>query len=74
MAMFVGLLPTATVPISLMAFAEVHREHPDTRYVIVGSGPYEAALRAKYPQYRTVAFVAVLVFDVVDVVGWSAAD
>ena len=33
---------------------------------------YEAALRAKYPQYRTVAFAAVLVFDVVDVVGWSA--
>jgi hypothetical protein len=35
---------------------------------------YEAALRAKYMQYRTVAFAAVLVFDVLDVVGWSAAD
>jgi hypothetical protein len=34
---------------------------------------YEAALRAKYPQYRTVAFAAILVFDVADVVGWSAA-
>jgi hypothetical protein len=35
---------------------------------------YEAALRAKYMQYRTVDFAAVLVFDVLDVVGWSAAD
>jgi hypothetical protein len=35
---------------------------------------YEAALRAKYAHYRTVAFAAVLAFDVVDVVGWSAAD
>jgi hypothetical protein len=35
---------------------------------------YEAALRAKYMQYRTVAFAAVLVFDVLDVVGWSAVD
>jgi hypothetical protein len=34
---------------------------------------YEAALRAKYPQYATSAFAAVLVFDVADVVGWSAA-
>jgi hypothetical protein len=34
---------------------------------------YEAALRAKYPQYATAAFAAVLVFDVADVVGWSAA-
>jgi hypothetical protein len=35
---------------------------------------YEAALRAKYMQYRTVDFAAVLVFDVLDVVGWSAVD
>jgi hypothetical protein len=35
---------------------------------------YEAALRVKYPQYRTVAFAAVLVFDVADVLGWSAAN
>jgi hypothetical protein len=34
---------------------------------------YEAALRARYPQYRTARFAAVLVFDVADVVGWSAA-
>jgi hypothetical protein len=34
---------------------------------------YETALRAKYPQYRTVAFAAILVFGVADVVGWSAA-
>jgi hypothetical protein len=35
---------------------------------------YEAALRAKYPQYGAVEFAAILVFDVADVVGWSAAD
>jgi hypothetical protein len=35
---------------------------------------YEAALRVKYTQYRTDGFAAVLVFDVADVVGWSAAD
>jgi hypothetical protein len=35
---------------------------------------YEAALRAKYTQYRTAGFAAVLVFDVANVVGWSAAD
>ncbi|HEY5384698.1 MAG TPA: hypothetical protein VIJ56_05635 [Acidimicrobiales bacterium] len=34
---------------------------------------YEAALRAKYPQYATAGFAAVLVFDVADLVGWSAA-
>jgi hypothetical protein len=34
---------------------------------------YEAALRVKYPQYRTVDFAAVLVFDVANVLGWSAA-
>ena len=34
---------------------------------------YDAALRAKYPQYRTTVFAAILVFDVADVVGWSAA-
>jgi hypothetical protein len=36
-------------------------------------GDYEGALRAKYPQYATAGFAAVLVFDVADVVGWSAA-
>jgi hypothetical protein len=35
---------------------------------------YEAALRAKYAQYRRAGFAAVLVFDVANVVGWSAAD
>ena len=35
---------------------------------------YEAALQAEYPQYRTADFAAVLVFDVVNVSGWSAAD
>jgi hypothetical protein len=35
---------------------------------------YEAALRVKYRQYRTVGFAALLVFDVASVVGWSAAD
>jgi hypothetical protein len=35
---------------------------------------YEAALRVKYTQYRTDGFAAVLVFDVANVVGWSAAD
>jgi hypothetical protein len=35
---------------------------------------YEAVLRAKYPQYVTAAFAAVLVFDVADVAGWTAAD
>ena len=34
---------------------------------------YESALRTKYPQYRTVAFAAVLVFEVRNVSGWSAA-
>jgi hypothetical protein len=34
---------------------------------------YEAALRTKYPQYATAAFAAILVFDVADLVGWSAA-
>jgi hypothetical protein len=34
---------------------------------------YEEALRSKYPQYATAAFAAVLVFDVADLVGWSAA-
>ena len=35
---------------------------------------YEAALKAKYPQYNATEFAAILVFDVADVVGWSAAD
>ena len=35
---------------------------------------YEAALRVKYTQYSTAGFAAVLVFDVANVVGWSAAD
>jgi len=35
---------------------------------------YEAALRAKYPQYRTAGFAAVLVFDVANVSGWSAVN
>ncbi|HEX4434394.1 MAG TPA: hypothetical protein VH012_06170 [Acidimicrobiales bacterium] len=34
----------------------------------------EAALRAKYEQYRTATFAAVLVFDVASVVGWSGAE
>ena len=34
---------------------------------------YEGALRTKYPQYRTERFAAVLVFDVRNVSGWSAA-
>jgi hypothetical protein len=34
---------------------------------------YEGALRSKYPQYATATFAAVLVFDVADLVGWSAA-
>jgi hypothetical protein len=35
---------------------------------------YASSLRVKYPQYRTVDFAAVLVFDVASVLGWSAAD
>ena len=35
---------------------------------------YEAALRAKYVQYRTVAFAAVLVFDVTSTLGWAAVE
>jgi len=35
---------------------------------------YEAALRAKYAQYRRAGFAALLVFDVANVLGWSAAD
>jgi hypothetical protein len=35
-------------------------------------GEYEAALRAKYPQYSTVPFAAVLVFDVSSTLGWAA--
>jgi hypothetical protein len=34
----------------------------------------EAALRAKYAHYRTVAFAAVLVFDVTSTFGWAATD
>jgi hypothetical protein len=34
---------------------------------------FEAVLRGKYPQYETEEFAAVLVFDVTDVSGWSAA-
>ncbi len=32
----------------------------------------EVALRAKYPQYRTSDFAAIFVFEMTDVVGWSA--
>ena len=35
---------------------------------------YEAALRAKYAHYESATFAAVLVFDVVHVVGWSGGD
>jgi hypothetical protein len=35
---------------------------------------YEAALRAKYPQYRSNGLAAVLVFDVATLLGWSATD
>jgi hypothetical protein len=35
---------------------------------------YEAALQDKYPQYRTAAFAAVLVFDVTSTLGWAAAE
>jgi hypothetical protein len=38
------------------------------------SAECEAALRAKYAQYRTVAFAAVLVFDVMSTLGWAAAE
>jgi PPOX class probable F420-dependent enzyme len=34
----------------------------------------DAALRAKYPQYRTTQFADVIVFDVATVTGWSASD
>ena len=34
---------------------------------------FEEALRDKYPQYATEEFAAVLVFDVTNVSGWSAA-
>jgi hypothetical protein len=33
---------------------------------------YEAALRAKYLQYRSAEFAALLVFDVASVSGWAA--
>jgi PPOX class probable F420-dependent enzyme len=34
---------------------------------------YEAALRAKYVQYREAEFVETVVFDVVSLIGWAAA-
>jgi hypothetical protein len=34
---------------------------------------YEAALRAKYVQYREAEFVEIVVFDVVSLIGWAAA-
>jgi hypothetical protein len=34
----------------------------------------EAALRAKYPQYGTIAFAAVLIFDVSSTLGWAAVE
>ena len=34
---------------------------------------FEAALRARYPQFRTGEFAAPLVFDVAGTVGWSAS-
>jgi len=35
---------------------------------------YGSALRVKYPQYSATEFAALLVFDVADLRGWSAAD
>ena len=40
------LLEKKGVDQALRAFARLWPEHPDTRYLIVGSGPYEPALRA----------------------------
>jgi len=39
------LLEKKGVDQTLRAFAELLKQHPDTRYVIVGSGPYEDYLR-----------------------------
>ncbi len=39
------LLEKKGVDMAIRAFADIHRRHPDTRFVIVGTGPYEAELK-----------------------------
>ncbi len=39
------LLEKKGVDMAIRAFAEIHRKHPETRYLVVGTGPYEAELR-----------------------------
>ena len=41
------LLEKKGIDHAIAAFARIAPQHPDARYLIVGSGPYEAALRSK---------------------------
>ncbi len=50
----------------------VRRSDHDVSHALREAG--ERALREKYVQYRHTDFAEVLVFDVTDLVGWSAAD
>jgi len=43
-------------------------DDPDTSV-----GAYEGALREKYDQYREAEFAELIVFDVVSLIGWTAA-
>lgn len=48
--LYVGrLAPEKDVPLALRAFAAIRYLHPDTRMVVVGSGPLRARLQAQFP-------------------------